>query len=385
MPHHAHVPYPSASTIPQSGKNPVATSVYRRAWGGFGALSLGVLMTACAGTTGRTGPTTPATTTEPPLESIRAALTSTEDSLVLDLVLGYRARTEGSGDAETLRRARNAQNQLEYMLRRGGVKSRGGEARVITVDGDRLTLEETVHQLSAASMRYTAGTSWRPEVERAREIQRRRPELSALVEDADWVLALAAALEGPLPADTKNHLRAVHESYAAHAPHADVARQVNALLPAVSEDALRRELKKLANRSWDRERRGGNAAAVKPAVTPPPAPATPVTPPTPAAPSLPDPVPAPPPAPSSTGDSLAQDPTSIDDTTMTPERFCAERRADAALAFAQARASADTVARTQRLRHSLDLLDECITRFPDSPEAAKARQNRDRVRQELAP
>jgi len=333
----------------------------------------------------------------PPLESVRGSLTSAEDSLVLDLVLGYRARTEGGGDAETLRRARNAQQQLEYMLRRGGVKDRGTEARVVTVDGDRLTLGETVNQLSAALLRHTAGTAWRPEVERAREIQRRRPDLSTLVEDAEWVLALAAALEDPrgqVPADAKAKLRLLHESYAARAPHAGIAAQVNALLPAITDDGLRRELKKLANRSWERERRAasvapaapGAGASPKPFTPPPPqparntlpaatvAPVTPSTPPTTAAPAAPGP-----------SDSLAPagPENAAADTLTTPERFCAERRADAAQAFAQARASADTGARTRQLQRSLDLLDECITRFPGSPEAAKARTNRDRVQQEL--
>lgn len=391
MLHHVTSRFAPARKPHNSDRNRGAASAGLRVPGGLGALALGLLMTACAGTTGRTGQTTPANVSEPRLESVRGSLTSLEDSLVLDLVLGYRARTEGGGDAETLRRARAAQTQLEYMLRHGGVKSRGGDARVITVDGDRLTLEETVNQLSAALMRYTPGTPWRPEAERAREIQRRRPELSALVEDAEWVLALAAALDGPLPADTKNHLRLLHESYAARAPHAEVARQVNALMPSVPEESLRREIKKLANRSWDRERRGGNAGFVKPAAATQPPPATSVTPPppaTPATPALPVPAPASPPAarspvPDSLSSAAATDGTDGD--AVTPERFCAERRADAAVAFAQARASADSAARAQRLQHSLDLLDACISRYPDSPEAEKARQNRDRVRQEMLP
>lgn len=376
-------PRPTTSRArPRALKDEGGKAVFHGVWGVLGAVSLGVLMAACAGVTPRTGHTAAAggPAPEPPLETVRGSLTTLEDSLVLDLLLGYRARTEGGGDAETWRRARNAQTQLDYMLRHGGVKSRGDEARVITVDGDRLTLEETIHQLSAALMRSTPGTAWRPEAERAREIQRRRPELSALVEDAEWVLALTAALEGPLPADTKGHLRTLHQSYAARAPHAEVALQVNVLLPAVSDESLRRELKKLANRSWDRERRARSVPASRPAAPRPAAPTAPSLP-------DPDPVPAAPPAPAPAA-APAPDTASAGaapEAGVTAERFCAERRADAALAFAQARAATDPLARTERLQRSLALLDECIARFPDSPEAAKARQNRDRVQEELTP
>src|SRR5690606_9818834 len=192
----------------------------------------------------------------------------------------------------------------------------------------RLTLEETVNQLSAALLRHTTGTAWRPQAERAREIQRRRPELSALVEDADWVLALTAALESPLPTDTKAHLRRLHESYAARAPHAEIARQVNALLPAITDESLPRELKKLANRSWDRERRGPAAPSAQPRSSPPSAPTAPTVPSSPAVPASPPPVPAAPslpnpessvPAPWSEPDSGAADSTAADVLAVTPE------------------------------------------------------------------
>lgn len=386
-------PFRSASSLrrgPSAKKTGAKISGVKGVRRASGAAGLAAALTfaafgglaACAG-----GPHAPAPPSQAagaadvaPLETVRASLTSLEDSLVLDLLLGYRARTEGGGDAETLRRARSAQNQLDYMLRRGGVKSRGGEARVIAVDDDRLTLEETVNQLSAALMRHTAGTAWRPEAERAREVQRRRPELSALVEDAEWVLSLAAALDGPLPDNVKAGLRRLHERYAARAPHTDITAQVNALLalPAVSDESLRRELKKLANRSWERERRGPAASAVRAPrqESRAPAPAAP------APPSLPDPAPTPSPVADSVSPPADAPETALD-ALVTPERFCAERRADAAQSFALARAAADTGAREGHLRHSLKLLDECIARYPGSPEAAKAAQNRDRVEQEL--
>jgi hypothetical protein len=68
---------------------------------------------------------------------------------------------------------------------------------------------------------------------------------------------------------------------------------------------------------------------------------------------------------------------------LSPERYCADRRAEAARAFAEARGAADAAARDRLLRQSLASLDACIARFPDAAEAAKARQNRERVAGEL--
>jgi hypothetical protein len=144
-------------------------------------------------------------------------------------------------------------------------------------------------------------------------------------------------------------------------------------------------MKKLANRSWERERR------LK--TDPPPPPKTPApprtTPPPAAVPTLPSAPPAPPasdldatPGPSSP----AQVPqVEAADTLVTPERYCAERRAEAAQAFAAARSAANATGRTALLRQSLEHLDACLTRYPDSPGAEKARQNRARVEQELKP
>src|SRR5690606_1131487 len=134
-----------------------------------------------------------------------------------------------------------------------------------------------------------------------------------------------------------------------------------ALLPAITDESLQRELKKLANRSWDRERRGPAAPSAQPRSSSPSAPTAPTVPSSPAVPASPPPVPAAPslpnpessvPAPWSEPDSGAADSTAADVLAVTPERFCAERRADAAVAFAQARATADPAVRVQRLQQS---------------------------------
>jgi len=269
-------------------------------------------------------------------------------------------------------------HRLDYMLRHGGVKERGGEARVlVSADGVRLSLQEAIAQMSGALLRTAPDPAWRPETEHARDIQRQRAALATLVEDADWVLSLDAALASSLPAGDKQRLRALHEAYAAEAPHAEVAARAQAALDGIQDERLRREIKKLANRSWERERRGKNAPAApqQPAAppsgsAPPPAVELPATPPA-ATDSLPDETPHQPAA------------TAPGDTAASPERYCAARRAEAAQAFATARGTADTAARARLLRESLERLDDCIARHPESPEAEKARQNRARVEQEL--
>jgi hypothetical protein len=111
---------------------------------------------------------------------------------------------------------------------------------------------------------------------------------------------------------------------------------------------------KLANRSWERERRAKAAAPV----------------PSPIAPS-----PAVPQAQIAPTDSAAG--------AQSPERYCSNKRSEAARDFADARSATDAAARERLLQRSLESLDACIARHPGTPEAEKARQNRERVQQEL--
>lgn len=325
-------------------------------------------------------------------ERLRAGLRHLEDSLVLDLLLGYRLRELGLADSGIEHRARSAQHQLSYMLRHGGVKEHGGEGAVIRPGpGEPVTLRDAVDQMSEALLRHDAGAAWRPETDRAREVQRHRPALSKLVEDAEWVLTLATALESPLPEADKQRLRELHEAYVAEAPHDEVAARAQTLLASVPDERLRREIKKLANRSWERERRARTAPRRESAVSVPAAPTVPPAPPAtpppsaplPAAPAFPAPPSSPPPVPSGEPEPSA----SVDDPAdalTTPERYCANRRAEAAQAFAAARGATDAAEKERLLKQSLESLDDCLARHPDTPEAGKARQNRTRVEQELA-
>jgi hypothetical protein len=247
---------------------------------------------------------------------------------------------------------------------------RVAETRIVTAaEADKLTLGAAVDRMSQSLLRAPEGSAWKPEAARAIEIRDSRTDLSILVEDAEWVLALQAALDGPLPSEDKARLRRLHERYAAHAPHAEIAAQVTTLLETVRDENLRRELKKLANRSWERERRHG-ARAAEAAKVSSPAPA-------PSSPSLPLDAPAVP------ADASARAQADSSDSGLAPERYCADRRAEAARSFAEGRNATDGATRERLLRQSIASLDACITRFPDAAEAAKARGNRARVAGEL--
>jgi hypothetical protein len=228
------------------------------------------------------------------------------------------------------------------------------DAGALTVNpGAQLTLQEAIDQLSAALLRNAPGTSWKPEAARAKEIQRLRPELALLVEDAAWVTFLATALDGPMENADKARLRRLHERYAAWAPHAEIAAQVESLLADTRDEDLRRALKQLANRSWERERRRPGKIE--------------------------------PPSPPAAGIAPVATPALVDSSdAVSPERFCADRRVEAAEAFAAARGTPDAARKERYLKQSVESLDACIQRYPDSPAAEKARQNRARVEQERA-
>ena len=263
------------------------------------------------------------------------------------------------------------------------------------------TVKEYLEQTSQALLRPGTGENWKPDTAKAREIQRRKAELAALVEDANWVLVLDWALSGPLPDDTKQMLRGLHESYAARSPHEQIANQVEELLPKIQDDRLRRELKKLANRSWDRDVRAhGHAPAqtlqaslqLSPIVR----------------------ADGNPPLQTTVPDSLTLDQSknrvdtlishghylealrrleTIEDKAGTDwtkgrrknlgDRYCEERRSAAAGAFATARRTKTNSLRLQYLKQSKAELDSCLYEFPDAAVSEKARRNRELVEKEL--
>ncbi len=345
------------------------------------------------------------------LENLRPHLRTSEDSLILDLLLGYQSLLASDLEADTTnlqnRRAKEALNQLEYMLRYGGVVSHGREGRVLTLpNGVKLTLQDMIAQMSRALLR-AQDTAWKPEINRAREIVKHTPELSALIEDANWVVALSAALDGPLPADVKKKLRQLHKSYASGASQEEIARQVNALLPKINEESLRKELKKLANRSWDRDKRSGKMDSVRTDVHPPRQGDT-----TKATASPQQIILTKSALPGLEQDSLRETEYRIDsliskgsyiealrvletvEDQASPKwlrehrqnlgnRFCEERRNNAALAFIAARRTKVDSVRVRYLTQTLASLDSCLFQFPDAPVSEKVRKNRALVEKEL--
>lgn len=241
------------------------------------------------------------------------------------------------------------------------------------------------------------GENWKPDTGLAHEIQRYKSELSALVEDANWVLALASALEQPLPEGVKKDLRRLHADYAAGAPHDSIAAQVIDLLPKVKEERLRKEMKKLANRSWDRAQRSAKIEIKAPAPSPP----KPESDNHPVIPSA------------FSDSSLKETKDRVDSLSSRGyylealrvletvedqadadwirdrrqnmgKRYCEDRRNAAALAFISARKTSSDSARVRYLRQSLSALDSCLFQFPDAPVAPKVRRNRALVNKELS-
>ncbi len=364
------------------------------------------------------------------LQGLFPALHTLQDSLALDLLLAYRQlsvnASTGEGDREVARRGRNAYNQLEYLLRHGGLRGRGQDAPVITLPGgEKLTMGEFVDQLSKALLKAGSGGDWNSAGERAREIQLHKPELSALVEDAGWCLALSDALEGPLPEEVKKRLRFLHESYAMEVAHDEIVKQVNGLLPAVPDERLRRELKKLANRSWERDKRKGKfqepQANLRPAGSDSTGAAVVRAPPLDGARG-----PMPEAKPDTTSSSSVSVAATANDSILKEskdrvdtlslhghylealrvlesvegdadagwikdrrrklgDRYCEERRAAAAASYSAARKAADDSTRVRSLRQSLGALDSCLFHFPDASVASKVRRNREVVEKELRP
>jgi len=196
------------------------------------------------------------------LEGLRPALRTKEDSLVLDLLIGYRqlklhAPVQGP-DADALKKSRRAYEDLESRLRKGGVKGKSGPERVYSIENqEALTLLEVLQFASKSAQKLSVNGDWEQARARNREIVLSRPLLTLAVEDASWGLALAEALESDIPEAQKGKLKTLNESYVTDSPQDEIVKQVNVLLAEVAEEKLRKELKKLANRAWEKDRRSG--------------------------------------------------------------------------------------------------------------------------------
>jgi hypothetical protein len=108
------------------------------------------------------------------LAELAKAVKTREDSLVLDLLLGYRMLLLGhpdpkSLDQETLKRARKAYERLEQDLRHGGLRPQEGGERVYSITNeDKLSLQEVLRSASASAGKSARAGDW----ERARALAR---------------------------------------------------------------------------------------------------------------------------------------------------------------------------------------------------------------------
>jgi hypothetical protein len=369
------------------------------------------------------------------LEALRSGLKTREDSLALDLLKGFRALRLAQGsetaDADAVGKGRQAYDELEAKLRKGGLKSKASSERVYSIgDRDNLTLQEVLTAANKSAQKLLLDGELAKSKERNREIVINRPTLSFAVEDAQWGLALADALEAPgIPESIKRKLRALHESYYHEAPQDEIVKQVNVLLAEVADEKLRQHLKKLANRAWERDRRanrlpqGSKKAAVQdtaPAATPSQGTAHDAT----------------------TSDASKVDPSknatqggnpantqgdakdsakpvaSYSETSpidsligagkyvqalrglealdanshadfirerrmRAGERFCDDRRRSAAESYKKARSAASEALKSQLLRQTAADLDSCLFYFPETSVGAKVRRNREMVEDEL--
>jgi len=350
------------------------------------------------------------------LEALRPGLKTHEDSLVLDLLLGFRSlrlgvATEGQG-ADDVLRGRRAYDELEIQLRQGGVGRFAKNDEIFSLgDGDKLSLSEVLNIAHRNAQKSVLGSDLDKARSRNHEIVLNRQLLSYAIEDALWSLALIDALESPgLPVATKRKLRSLHEAYLNQAPHAEIIRQVNGVLAEIPDEKLRQQLKKLANRAWERDRRtvstdermlerpseakpfepanppqdtGLAESAVTPSLENPPAPVNGTADQAqvdslirlgqylPALASL------------ESMDSASQGEFIRDRRQRAGERYCDEKRRSAADNYKKARSAKSNPEKLAWLRKTNAVLDSCLFYFPQTSVGAKVKRNREMVQAEI--
>jgi hypothetical protein len=352
------------------------------------------------------------------LADVARGIKTDEDQLILDLMLGYRMLLLSNPDAktldkETLKKSRGAYDRLENVLRHGGVNAQEGGERVYTITNEtKLSLQEVIRSAAEAAEKAAQEGDWDKARERWKEITQSRQAVTFTMEEAQWGLVLSDALQSSLPDSTKRRLKSVNESYMADIGHEEIGKQVKTLLETVPDVKLQRELKKLTNRSWEKDKKSGRISAqaqqaqaaaalagtVPPGSEPPEAQAGPETPAggqTPAGQAGSEAA-----AITAEADSLASKGKYVaalkvlekagpeqswvkDKKSALGERFCEEKRRSAANSFKDfKKAAADSVKRTY-LRRTASDLDSCLFYFPDLAVSQKVRKNRDMVESEL--
>lgn len=346
-----------------------------------------------------------------------------DDAAILELLMGYRMLLLNTPDAntldkETLKKSRQAYDRLESILRHGGVKAsaKDGGERVFTVTSeDKLSLQEVVHTASVAAEKNAHEGEWDKARSRWKEMVSSKAAINFALEEAQWGITLADALQSTLADSLKKKLKAVNESYAAELNQAEIGKQVKALLEQISEVKIQRELKRLANRAWERDKKTGHLTSAQE-----PAPAfeangaaaingskgdtnTLTSTPTVSAPPVSGSAVMAPPVAAAGGTSLADtlmmqgkyvaalksldkysDQAWVKDKkNQIGERFCEEKRRGASNSFKDFKKAASDSLKRIHLKRTTAELDSCLFYFPDLVVAQKVRKNRELVEAEL--
>jgi hypothetical protein len=371
--------------------------------------AMAILLQGCAGSkkppAAKPAEGTPpvAVTETSDLPELAKAIKTKEDSLILDLLLGYRMLLlrnpdPKSLDKETLQRSRDAYDRLEAVLRHGGIRAQDAGERVYSITNeDKLSLQEVLRSTSALAGKAAREGDWEKAKARWKEILQSKQAVTWTMEEAQWGLAVAEGLESANLSETvKKKLRDLNDNYASEKPQEEIGAQVKSLLDEVQDEKLRRELKKLANRAWERDKRAGrlSASAVGDTGSTQPAPSQSVKATEPS---------QPPPAGDSAAAALVDTLTAqgkyllalkslerAGDQAWVKEkkarigdRYCEEKRRDAANSFKDfKKAAVDSLKRITLKRTAADL-DSCLFYFPDLAVTPKVRRNREMVEAEM--
>lgn len=389
----------------------------------MGLAASSLLLLGCAGTkqaepkSGKAGASSVQVNEGADLSELSKAVKTQDDAAVLNLLLGYRMLLINNPDAknldkETLKKSRQAYDRLEAALRHGGMKSQpqdGGERVYTVTNQDKLSLQEVILSASAAADKDARAGDWEKARARWKEIVQSKTAVAFTMEEAQWGLTLADALQSTLPDSIKKRLKDVNESYAADLSHDEIGKQVKVLLDQIPDVKLQRELKKLANRAWEKDKRAGRitspqvvqtsppdmpptADSVKalPGVSTPTAGAgnqasAPMSPEAAAVASEADTL-------SSQGkyvaalkalDKAGDQPWVKDKKTQIGDRFCEDKRRSAANSFKDFKKASDDSVKRMLLKRTASDLDSCLFYFPDLSVSQKVRKNREMVETEL--
>ncbi len=278
-----------------------------------------------------------------------------------------------------------------------------------------MTLTELLRSNSELSEKNIRDGEKEKAIARWKETVNNKMAISFYVDEAGWGLVLNEALEGKLPDSTKKKLELLNRSYSRGDKYEEIGKQVRVLLDQIPDIKIQRELKKLANRAWEKDKHTGKESSTTIIQTEPPdLPSAP--------PSTPTKTPANPPedlgANSPVNPSTAKAPVDADAVLLNAQvdtlaaqgnfmaalkvieksedkawaktkkeqvgdRFCEEKRKAAANSFKDYKKAVVDSLKRNHLKKTAANLDSCLGYFPDLLVAQKVRKNREMVELEM--